>query len=127
MKGTARKLDYLGRITLPIEYRRQLKYESNQGIDLYIVGNVMHLEKGDGRCLDDLGRYTLPIEVRKGLKLKDGELVDMWIENGVIRIKKASLQCVVCGSEEEKDLMDVEGVLICRTCAVKVISKFSEE
>lgn len=127
MKGIVRKLDDLGRITIPMEYRRQLGYEDKQGIDLYIVGNVIHLEKGVGRCLDELGRYTLSIEVRRRLRIDNREYVDMWIEDDGIRIKKAALQCVFCGYEDEKQLMEVEGILICRSCGSKVADKFMEE
>lgn len=127
MRGIVRKLDYLGRVTIPIEYRKQLGYEDKQGIDLHIVGNSMLLKKGVGRCLDELGRYTIPAEVRRGLKIGDEELVDMWIEDDGIRIKKASLQCVICGSEDEEQLMDVEGVFICEDCGCKVVDKFMED
>ncbi|MBE5966973.1 MAG: AbrB family transcriptional regulator, partial [Lachnospiraceae bacterium] len=77
MKGIVRKLDELGRITLPIEYRRTLSYGERQGFDLYVDGNAIHLKRGNGRKLDQLGRYTLPIEVRRSLRFDDGELVDM--------------------------------------------------
>lgn len=127
MKGIVRKLDYLGRVIIPMEYRKQLSYEDKQGLDLHIVGNVMHLEKGVGRCLDELGRYTLPVEVRRRLRIDIREYVDMWIEDDGIRIKKAALQCVFCGCEDEEQLMEVEGALICRSCGFKVVDKFMEE
>lgn len=127
MRGIIRNLDYLGRITIPKEYRKKLGYEYKQEIDLYIVGNVMHLERGIGRSLDDLGRYTIPIEVRRRLGLEVGEPVDVWVEDDGICIKKACLQCVICGSEDEKQLMNIDGVLICRDCGVKVVDKFMED
>lgn len=127
MKGIVRRLDELGRITLPIEYRRALDYDANQGLLMYLKGNVICLKKGKGRKLDSLGRYTIPIEVRRTLKFDECELVDTWIEDGEVRIRKASLQCVICGSEDERKLLDVEGVLICRKCGTKVIDKFMED
>lgn len=127
MKGIVRKLDDLGRVSLPIEYRRQLGYEDKQGIDLYIVNNVVHLEKGNGRRIDYLGRYTLPIEVRRGLKLDNEDLVDMWVENNCIHIRKATLQCVICECDDESQLEKVKGVLVCRSCGIEIRDKFMED
>lgn len=135
MKGIARRLDQVGRITLPIEYRRTFGVElhENAPVGIYTEGNIIKLHikpvvfKGMVRCLDELGRLTLPIEIRKSLKFDDLELVDMWVEEERICIRKASLQCVICGSEDEQSLMDIDGVLVCRDCGFKVIDKFIKE
>lgn len=128
MKGIIRRLDYLGRITLPIEYRRTfgIKERDHTPIGIYIKDNVIRLhmngEKFFGmvRKLDVLGRLTLPIEMRRSLNFDSEELVDMWIEDGEICLRKASLQCVICGDVNEDKLLSVDGVLICRSCGAKI-------
>lgn len=128
MKGIIRAIDELGRITPPIEIRRDLNYEDKQGLSLSVINKTIHLKKGSGRKLDSLGRYTLPIEIRRGLELGYKEFVDMWVEDEEICIRKASLQCVICGEEaDERKLIDVDDVLICRKCGDKVVDKFMEE
>ena len=135
MKGIVRRIDDLGRITLPMEYRRSFGIGAREDapIGIYVNKNIirLHMKKekfvGMVRNLDELGRLTLPKEIRKSLKFDDHELVDMWIDNEEICIRKATLQCVICGSDDEGQLMDVDGVLICRSCGTKVIDKFMED
>ena len=135
VKGIVRRIDHLGRITLPMEYRRSFGIEvgENAPIGIYTDNNIirLHMKKekfvGIVRDLDELGRLNLPIEIRKTLRFNDHELVDMWIEGEEICIRKEALQCVICGSEDEPNLMDIEGVLICRECGTKVIDKFMED
>lgn len=135
MKGIVRKLDDLGRITLPMEYRKSfdIKVKEQAPIGIYIKENVirLHMKKekfiGIVRNLDELGRLTLPIEIRKTLKFGCQELVDIWVDNDEICIRKASLQCAICGSEDERNLMDIDGVFICRSCGTKIIDKFKED
>lgn len=135
MKGIVRKLDNLGRITLPMEYRRSFGIEvgENAPIGIYADRNIirLHMKKekfvGIVRDLDELGRLTLPIEIRRALRFDDRELVDMWIDNEEICIRKATLQCVICGSDDEEQLMDIDGVLVCRGCGTKIRDKFMED
>lgn len=130
MKGIVRRLDHLGRITIPIEIRRRFGIEDGDRFGIEIDGSIVKLSvvvKGMSRPIDDLGRVVIPMEIRKTLKFKERELIDMWVEDGKIYVKKFALQCVICGFEDESQLMDLDGVKVCRKCAVKVISKFSEE
>ena len=123
IKGFARKLDHLGRATLPVEFRRTLGWEIRTGIDMYLEGKVIHLKEGKGRKLDVLGRYTLPMEVRRTLKLRDQELVDIYVEGKEICIRKVALQCVICGTDEEDKLVEKNGVHVCNVCAFDLVGK----
>lgn len=135
MKGIARKLDYLGRVTLPMEYRKSFEIEvgENAPVGMRLEGNTIELHikpvvfKGMVRQLDDVGRLTLPKEYRNALGIEDHDLIDMWVEDNFIFIRRLALQCVICTSEDEKNLMEVDEVRVCRTCAIKVIAKFSED
>jgi transcriptional pleiotropic regulator of transition state genes len=124
--GIVRKIDDLGRVTIPIEYRRALNLATGDALDLYTVDKVIHLKKGKGRRLDELGRYTLPIEVRRSLRFEMNELVDIYVKGDEICIKREMLQCVICGSEDETQLHEVNGVLICKSCALAVTDMVME-
>lgn len=130
MKGIVRRLDEVGRLTIPIEIRRTAKINSGDVVGLEINGNIIRIRTdvhnyiGMTRPFDDLGRVVLPKEIRKSLKFNDHELIDMWIEDDEICLRKATLQCVICGCDDEKELVDVDGVLICRSCGAKFVDKF---
>jgi transcriptional pleiotropic regulator of transition state genes len=125
-RGIVRKIDDLGRVTIPIEYRRAITIGTGDALDLYIMDKVIHLKKGKGRKLDALGRYTLPIEVRRSLRFELNELVDIYVDGDEICIKRETLQCVICGSEDETQLHEVNRVLICKSCALAVTDMVME-
>jgi len=133
-KGITRKIDELGRITLPMEYRRTFGMKVNALIGMYVVNNVIHLVKADekfrgiARSLDDLGRLTLPIEVRRTLGFKDREPVDMYVDGEEICIHKNSNECVICGrSGDLFELYPVKDVCVCKNCALAVTDMVMEK
>jgi len=130
VKGVVRKLDELGRITMPIGYRRVLLMVLGEPVDMYLDGEVIRLQviktelvKGVVRNLDHLGRVTLPMEYRRSLHINLSDPVDMYLDGPVVCIKAVKLQCAICGSEDEKSLMVIDEVHICRACAFKVVDK----
>jgi transcriptional pleiotropic regulator of transition state genes len=133
IKGIVRKIDKLGRIVPPKEFRIALGITEGSEVDMYLDGKIIRVRlaqkpyKGIVRGIESLGRVDLPIEYRRSLRLGQCDAVDMWLNGEEICISRATLQCVICESEDESSLMEVDGVLICRPCAVKVIDKFSEE
>jgi len=66
--------------------------------------------KGIIRSIDDLGRLVIPKEMRDGLKMRANEPVDIYTVGNVICLRRAALSCVCCGSENEKGLIEHEGV-----------------
>jgi bifunctional DNA-binding transcriptional regulator/antitoxin component of YhaV-PrlF toxin-antitoxin module len=126
IRGIVRELDILGRVCIPIDYRKSLDIHEDTALDLTVVDKVIHLKVGRGRKLDALGRYTIPVEVRRSLRFEMNEKVDIYIENEEVCIKRVSLHCAICNTDDESCLMDVDGVLICRSCGMKVIDKFME-
>lgn len=133
IKGMVRKTDRLGRIVPPKEFRKAIGIAESGDADMYLDGKVIRVRsairpfKGIVRGSDSLGRIDLPIEYRRTLRLGVCEEVDIYLDGEEICIRRATLQCVMCGSEDESNLMEVNDVLVCRKCAVKVIDKFSEE
>lgn len=131
--GIIRKIDELGRICIPMEYRKAFGVtpRENAPAVMHMKGNVLRVELkpekaiGLTRFLDELGRLTLPIEIRRSLGFEECQEVDMWIEGKEICFRKAVDGCIICGSTDQ--LLEVESIYICRSCATKVISKFAEE
>jgi transcriptional pleiotropic regulator of transition state genes len=127
IKGIVRKLDELGRITLPTENRRILGMVAGEPVDMWLDNNTVRVRvfdktslKGIVRNTDDLGRITLPIAFRRSLKIDVKDPLDMYIDGQVICIKPVKLQCVCCGSNEEEKLVQLNGVHICPSCVKKL-------
>ena len=121
-KGIVRKIDELGRITIPIEYRRAASIEVLESLDQHMEDNVIHLKKGKGRKLDELGRYTIPMECRRTLGFVDRQEVDIFIECGEICIQK--IGCAWCSNTD--DLLLINGHQLCRKCALAVFDAVAE-
>lgn len=76
--------------------------------------------KGIVRYIDQLGRIVVPREMYRSLNMDLGDPVDIYLKDGVICIEKCKLQCVVCGSSREENLLEVDGVHICKECGSKI-------
>lgn len=113
-RGIIRKLDELGRITIPIEIRRATGIEVLEPLDLFAENRVLHLVKGKGRKLDPLGRYTIPKEIRRSNKWEEGQALDIYIECGEICIRKAGEECSICGADSR--LIKVDEGAVCLVC-----------
>jgi transcriptional pleiotropic regulator of transition state genes len=125
--GIVRKLDELGRITIPIEIRRRHGIIEGDRLGINLSGNIIRISKvitGMSRPVDDLGRLVIPKEYRRTLGIGKNQPVDTWVEVGVICLAKYGNSCAICGSTEE--LLDVEGIHICRKCAYKVVDAVME-
>lgn len=131
-RGIVRKIDELGRICIPMEYRKAFGVtpRENAPAVMHLVGNVMRVELkpekaiGLTRFLDELGRLTLPIEIRRSLGFEECQEVDMYIESNEICFRKAVTGCIICGSTDQ--LLEVEGIHICRSCGLKIVDKVME-
>ena len=123
--GIVRRIDELGRITLPVEIRRRYGMEDGDRLGITFNGNIIRVSQvvtGMSRPLDEYGRVVIPMELRNTLKFAERQEVAIWAEDKAICITKVVSGCIICGCTEQ--LMDVDGVLICRSCGVKVVDKF---
>ena len=76
---------------------------------------------GIARKLDKLGRITIPKEIRDMRGIRENEdLIEIYVSGDMICLRKTEdkRSCKICGSEEE--MLKVDGVDICTTCANKV-------
>lgn len=65
--GIVRKVDELGRVTLPIELRRMLNMEIGDPIEFYVNGNQIVLKKYKPACI--FCNHTDGISSFKGRKI----------------------------------------------------------
>lgn len=73
-----RKVDELGRVVIPIEFRDALKLNKNDSIKLSINENSFDSN------LDELGRIKVPIDIRNKYDIKYADKLKIYIENGNI-------------------------------------------
>lgn len=135
-RGIIRKLDELGRLTIPKEYRRAIGAKERDRLGMYVDRNILHLLKVDkddddfigfARNLDELGRWTLPIELRRTLNCEIGQKMDIYVDNSdlfentkVICISKPG--CHFCNSTV--NLIEVKGHSICKECAEEINEEY---
>lgn len=132
VKGIERKIDELGRITIPKEYRAAIGADEKSKLGMYVDNGILHLFKVDdhfigfARNLDELGRWTLPIEIRRSLNCNVGQKMDIYMDYSdvfdntkVICIRK--LGCSWCDNTD--DLIDVNGHALCGKCAAAIVSE----
>lgn len=123
MAGIIRKIDELGRVTIPIEIRRLTGIDASVCTDLYIKNGAIRLSKGNGRALDKPGRYTIPKEIRLRYGWETGQEMEVYAESECICIKKKG--CDWC--EEAENLIEVNGHHICKKCALAVADALLKE
>ncbi|MBE7067290.1 MAG: AbrB/MazE/SpoVT family DNA-binding domain-containing protein [Ruminococcaceae bacterium] len=49
--GVIRKIDELGRIVLPVEFRRTLNIKKNDAVEIYAQGNSIYITKSHPACV----------------------------------------------------------------------------
>ena len=128
-KGIVRKLDELGRITIPMEYRNAIGAEKRQTLGMYYENSILYLFKvgedfkGFTRDLDELGRWTIPSEIRSMFGDKPRQKMDIYIEDSevyadtkVICIRK--IGCMICSGTDKT--IEVKGHMFCTKCATEI-------
>lgn len=70
------------------------------------------------RRVDELGRVVLPIELRNNLGINEKDPLEIYVDGSSIVLKKHQENCILCGNT--KKLIEVNGKLVCATCAKKI-------
>lgn len=76
------------------------------------------------RHIDDLGRVVIPMEMRRGFGIKDDDPLNIQAVPAGILLSPLNASCVICGSTE--DLLQIEGIGVCRRCAERLSQKLKE-
>ncbi|MDR2687050.1 MAG: AbrB/MazE/SpoVT family DNA-binding domain-containing protein [Oscillospiraceae bacterium] len=89
LRGMMRRVDSLGRILVPMEYRRELGLEKDVKIEIDILEDgmlVRPLFAGEGgpafltaRRIDSLGRVNIPVTARRILDIACHDELEMFL------------------------------------------------
>jgi AbrB family transcriptional regulator, transcriptional pleiotropic regulator of transition state genes len=128
--GIVRKLDDLGRVTIPREVLRTfgLDVRDKPSMEIYQQANEVVIEKakkgkkGMVRKIDELGRIVIPIAIARKLELDRVErtAVEYFLDGEKIILKKYEPGCTFCGKLD--DLKSYKGRNVC-DCCIKELAK----
>lgn len=81
---------------------------------------------GMNRPVDELGRIVIPKEMRDSLDIRPQDRMEFWMTEEGMVLRKAEERCAVCGGVHG-DMLDVDGMKLCRVCARKISKKLRTE
>lgn len=127
--GVVRRIENVGRIVIPMEYRKVLGIEPKDPLEMLIIENKIVLRKYDKdsasndstgvvRNIENVGRIVIPMEFRKVLNISAQDLIEISIENSCIVLSKYEPNCLLCGNTN--DIIEFNDKLICRSCIEKL-------
>jgi len=99
LRGMVRRVDSLGRILVPKEYRRELGLETNSRIELAVLADGLLVRplpaggSGGGarpafRRIDNLGRVNVPVAARRALGIDFHDEMEMFLLRDGMFIRK---------------------------------------
>lgn len=124
--GFVRKVDELGRIVLPHEFRAKLNINKKENVEMYKKQDCIFIHKTSNkinekeknpsisRKTDDLGRIVIPKEWRDELGIEFREPVEIALDNKMIIVKKYNPYCLFCG--EKNKLSEYKEKKVCSQC-----------
>ncbi|HSQ90174.1 AbrB/MazE/SpoVT family DNA-binding domain-containing protein [Romboutsia sp.] len=93
-RGIIRKLDELGRIVMPKEYRKEINAENGAEVEMTLYEDGIIIKKAhEGtlitRKIDNLGRLVISKKIRKVLEIEEcGELEMFLLVEDAIYVRK---------------------------------------
>lgn len=124
LEGIIRRIDELGRMVIPIDYRMD-NLNNKATLYLNVIGEYVILstenenQSGMARMIDEIGRVTIKLEIRKKLNWEEKNRIEIWYYNGYILMKKVENTCVFCNTD--KKLENYMGKMICKKCKNNLI------
>lgn len=100
--GIIRKLDELGRIVIPMEYRMNKIVDGETKVRIYSINNYVIVEilknelKENIKKFDNLGRIVIQKEIRKNLGWIEDDEIIVWDCENVFILQKLRKECVFC-------------------------------
>jgi len=94
LRGMVRRVDNLGRILVPKEYRRELGLEEDNRIELTTLPDGLLVRplrggaEGPARRIDALGRINVPVGARRALKIEFYDELEMFLLRDGMFIRK---------------------------------------
>ena len=117
--GIIRKLDELGRLVIPSEYRKGKVVDGETPVKVHNIGDYVIVElldkaDKDTKKFDELGRIVVQIEIRKRLNWNRYDKIKIWDYEKYFIMQKEKNECVFCGRKD--NLMKYKNQLLCEQC-----------
>lgn len=124
INGILRRLDELGRVVIPIDYRNGKVKDGETKIAVYNTGKYVIVEilkeqAETNKKFDDLGRVVVYVEIRNKLNWKERDRIEIWNYKNFFILKKAENECIFC--ESQKDLTEYKDKMICKKCKKEIV------
>lgn len=124
--GIIRKLDELGRIVIPREFRSGKVREGITNIVVfnikdYVIVEIKEQSENVTKKIDELGRVLINMEIRNALEWREKDLIEIWSFNNYYILKKVEESCIFCGTK--KQLAEFKTRAICKKCAEEIANK----
>lgn len=93
LHGIARRLDELGRIVIPIEYRNGKVEDGETNVEIYVIQDYVVVEilenkEENSRKIDELGRVVINKKIREQLEWEEKDHIEMWNYDKYFILKK---------------------------------------
>ena len=103
--GIIRKLDELGRIVIPKDYRYGKIVDGETKVAIYnnkdyVIIEVMEQLNDTNKKFDELGRVVINREIRNKLEWKEKDSIEIWNFGKYFILKKEVEECVFCGKKK---------------------------
>ena len=121
--GIIRKIDELGRITIPSGICGSLGIVNGvSSIDVWLQDDMVALQRTEesnqnalySRLIDRNGRYIIPKEIRVRLGLDYGVVIEFFLDGKTIFVKRSLPYCKLCYTTE--NLVRITSGDICKKC-----------
>lgn len=106
VNGMIRRLDELGRIVLPKDYRQGKVVDGETKVAIYhvkdyVIVEILEDSADTNRKVDELGRVVINIEIRNELEWKEKDSIETWNFGKYFILKKVAMECVFCGKKKD--------------------------
>lgn len=103
--GIVRKLDELGRIVVPKDYRQAIVVDGETEVAIYhnkdyVIVEILKELNDTNRKFDELGRIVINKEIRNKLEWKEKDSIEIWHFEQYFILKKVADECIFCGKKK---------------------------
>jgi len=95
LRGTMRSVDSLGRILIPMEFRKELELEKDVKIEIEVLEDGMLIQTAQTavgaaaqRRIDNLGRVNIPVAARRILGIAYHDELEIFLLRAGLFIRK---------------------------------------
>ncbi len=122
--GIIRRVDELGRVVIPVEYRKE-NFKQGEEVYVFRIEDYIILSKSNPnntaliKKIDEVGRVVIKKEYRTDLDWNEKDAISVWSFEDFIVMKKYEEKCVFCKTTLK--LTEFKEKLICDDCKEELI------